>query len=161
MDKLKKVRIQLLNPETGAVIEDVDPLTSSSAVYFEDGQTLEQKLADETLKGTKGDKGSVWLYGTAVTKDTLTAEVPNAVDGDIYLNSETGDLFSYSDSNKTWTFIINIKGEKGDTGIQGPQGVEGAQGPQGPKGEDGDLIKVGASYESGTPAKIFLKVIEE
>lgn len=44
MADLKKVRVQLLNTDTGEVIEDVDVLTSASAVTFADGKTLQEKM---------------------------------------------------------------------------------------------------------------------
>ena len=40
---LKKVRVQLLDTETGAVKEEVDVLTHSDAVLFDDDKTLTQK----------------------------------------------------------------------------------------------------------------------
>lgn len=40
MDDLSKVRVQVLNPETGSVIENVDMKTSDGAVYLSDGTTL-------------------------------------------------------------------------------------------------------------------------
>ena len=50
----KKVQIQLLNENTGAVIEDVDPLTSADAVTFTDGETFQQKYDSGKLRGQTG-----------------------------------------------------------------------------------------------------------
>lgn len=37
MSKLNKVRVQLLDEETGSVLEEVDVMTSADAVSFADG----------------------------------------------------------------------------------------------------------------------------
>lgn len=60
---LSKVRVQLLNEETGAVIKEVDVLTSADAVTFADGETFQQKLASGKLKGLKGDTGATGPKG--------------------------------------------------------------------------------------------------
>lgn len=57
MAELKKVRVQLLDPETGSLIEDVDIVTSADSVSFTDGETFQQKLDLGKLKGEKGEKG--------------------------------------------------------------------------------------------------------
>ena len=77
---LSKVRVQLLNEETGEVIKEVDVLTSA------DGETFQQKLSSGKLKGDKGDKGATgatgtrggrWNVGTAITGTNTTATIFN------------------------------------------------------------------------------------
>lgn len=58
MSVLKKVRVQLLNEQTGEVIEEVDVLTSADAVTFADGETFQQKLDAGKLTGPKGATGA-------------------------------------------------------------------------------------------------------
>ena len=58
MSVLKKVRVQLLNEQTGEVIEEVDVLTSADAVSFADGETFQQKLNAGKLTGPKGATGA-------------------------------------------------------------------------------------------------------
>lgn len=58
MSVLKKVRVQLLNEQTGEVIEEVDVLTSADAVTFADGETFQQKLNAGKLTGPKGATGA-------------------------------------------------------------------------------------------------------
>lgn len=53
----KKVQIQLLDTNSGAVIEDVDPLTSADAVTFSDGETFQQKYDAGKLRGQTGPAG--------------------------------------------------------------------------------------------------------
>lgn len=57
MAALDKVRVQLLDEETGEIIKEVDVQTSADAVTFEDGQTFQQKFDSGALKGPKGEKG--------------------------------------------------------------------------------------------------------
>ena len=63
MSKLNKVRVQLLDEETGSVLEEVDVMTSADAVSFADGQTFQQKLDAGLLKGQKGDTGAIGPKG--------------------------------------------------------------------------------------------------
>lgn len=53
----KKVRVQLLSESTGAVIDEVDVLTSADSVTFDDGENFQQKLNSGKLKGEKGPQG--------------------------------------------------------------------------------------------------------
>lgn len=127
MANLKKVRVQLLNPETNEVVEEVDVLTSADAVTFSDGETFQQKLDAGKLKGqtgntgatgaagAKGADGATWLFGTT----TPAASVGK--DGDGYLNTATFDI--YKKASGAWTKQGNIKGA---TGATGPQGAAGA-----------------------------------
>lgn len=65
--------------------------------------------------------------------------------GDSYLNSTNGDV--YSKVGGSWSITGNIKGiqgEQGEQGIQGEQGVQGEQGIQGIQGEQGFSILSGA-----------------
>lgn len=63
MAQLKKVRVQLLDPETGSLIEDVDIVTSADSVSFTDGETFQQKLDLGKLKGEEGDQGQQGAKG--------------------------------------------------------------------------------------------------
>ena len=70
---LSKVRVQLLNESTGALIKEVDVLTSADCVTFADGQTFQQKLDAGTLRGQQGATGPSGPKG-----DTGLAGVPGA-----------------------------------------------------------------------------------
>lgn len=146
MSVLKKARMQLLNEHTGAVIEEVDVLTSAEAVNFSDGETFQQKLDRGKLKGDrgeagaqgqpgqKGEDGSVWHNGT-------TAPSSQGKDGDYYLNTENGDV--YKKEHGSWSKQGNIKGAPGSSG----------------SGGGGDNIKVGTSLETAQGRKLFFKVV--
>ena len=54
----KKVQIQLIDEQTGAVIDDANPVTTADLVSFDDGQTFQQKYDAGLLKGQKGDTGA-------------------------------------------------------------------------------------------------------
>lgn len=70
MAALDKVRVQLLDEETGEIIKEVDVQTSADAVTFEDGQTFQQKFDSGALKGQKGDKGDKGEDGDSVKYGT-------------------------------------------------------------------------------------------
>lgn len=84
--------------------------------------------------GPQGEKGdaSRWYVGT-----TNPAVSENNILGDMYLNTNTGDVFRFQDGY--WERSGSIRGPQGIQGIQGPQGIRGPQGIQGPQGERGDV----------------------
>lgn len=63
MADLKKVRVQLLNPDTNEVVEEVNVLTSADSVTFADGETFQQKLDAGKLKGQTGTTGAQGATG--------------------------------------------------------------------------------------------------
>lgn len=133
MAKLSKVRVQLLDEESGAVLQEVDVLTSADSVTFEDGETFQQKLdlgklkgekGDRGIQGEKGDKGETGANGqdgASAGFGTVTATVDN--------NSGTPSVVVDSSGNNTaknFTFkFSNLKGQKGDTGDVGQKGDKG------------------------------------
>lgn len=79
----------------------------------------------EVVGGEGGGTGEMrfWI-------DTTDPTSADGQPGDVWLNSDSGDLFK--NENGTW----NLKGNL--MGPQGPQGEQGPQGPQGPPGADGE-----------------------
>ena len=69
---MDKVRVQLLDQTTGAVIKEVDVLTSADAVTFSDGQTFQQKLNAGALKGNTGAQGPQGIQGPAGEAFSIT-----------------------------------------------------------------------------------------
>lgn len=169
MSVLKKVRVQLLNEQTGEVIEEVDVLTSADAVTFADGETFQQKLdagkltgpkgatgaqgpkgpaGEPGVQGAKGDPGSKMHHVTGAPATSLGAI------GDWALNGANGDVYEKTASS-TWTKRGNFKGAtgaqgpKGDTGATGAKGDTGATGAQGPKGDTGAVGPQGPKGATG------------
>ena len=123
----KKVQIQLLNENTGAVIEDVDPLTSADAVTFTDGETFQQKYDSGKLRGQTGATGAAGAKGATGTPFTPSV-------------SSTGVLSWTNNGSLANPASVNIKGpqgERGLQGIQGPAGTQGAKGETGARGANG------------------------
>ena len=75
-------------------------------------------------KGNKGDRGSNWKEGTAITGTSTTdtafpnSGITDAMVDDQYLNTDTGNLYTCTvagDPNTAmWVYKGNIKGPKGD-----------------------------------------------
>ena len=89
-----------------------------------------------TVPGPQGPQGQAGKDGEN-SKWYISLSVPSftAVNNDMCLNVNNGDVYTYEDG---WVKKGNIKGPQG---IQGPKGndstVPGPQGPQGPKGDPG------------------------
>ena len=111
---LKKVRVQLLNSETGEVIEDVDVLSSADCIMFSDGETFQQKLDNGKLRGQQGIPGAKGEKGEAGPQGEVGPAGPQGPQG------EQG--------------LQGLQGSKGEKGEAGPQGEVGPAGPQGPSG---------------------------
>ena len=186
---LSKVRVQLLNENTGQLIKEVDVLTSADAVTFSDNETFQQKLDAGKLKGDKGDrgeqgpKGETGLAGApgapgapgakGNTGDKGTSfRLKGAWSGSVsYVNNSeyidivtaNGNTYACKVSNTNTQVTDNSKWEliasKGAQGAQGQQGVAGTAGPKGDKGDPGDQVKVGTSYTTGTNVKLFFKEV--
>jgi hypothetical protein len=107
------------------------------------------------IPGIDGLDGTMWFNGTSVPSPSL------GVNGDLYLNTNTNNI--YKKVSGTWKIITNIKGDKGDEGVKGDTGATGdmgAIGPMGPrgitgetgvgiKGDKGDRGDVGATGATG------------
>lgn len=147
MASLNKVRVQLLDTGSGAVLQEVDVLTSADAVTFADGQTFQQKLDAGLLKGATGaqgvqgatgatgTRGSLWYSGTLITGTVTTGTIfsgsgiTSALPGDQYHNTATDNIYECvvggAASVATWKYVANIKGATGTTGTRGSQWYSG------------------------------------
>lgn len=94
------------------------------------------KQGPEGLQGAPGQDGSTWFNGTGAPT-TATG-----VDGDYYLDTDTGDVFRKSSG--AWSKVGNIKGPQGDPGT-------GTAGPAGPGLEEGLTQINGLSWRHNTP----------
>lgn len=176
MAEKTKVRIQILDEETGQVLEEVDVLTSPQCVLFEDGSNLLDKIGDiQKAQGPKGISMRVkgaWAASTAYVNDSSYIDIVTK-DGSTYACKESHTSSSAFETAK-WTMIAQkgatgpqgpqgtagAKGETGPQGPAGPQGIAGARGatgPQGPAGKDGDNIKFGTDYNSASEVRVFFK----
>lgn len=70
--------------------------------------------------------GSVWRTGAGAPSNSL------GVNGDLYLNSANGDV--YSKASGTYSLVLNIKGPTGATGSTGATGATGLTGNTGAAG---------------------------
>ncbi len=102
------IQIQLLDENTGNVIETVIPETEARAITLADGQNLQTYLNNLVLqKGEKGDKGD---------------RGPQGIQG---LKGDKGDKGD-----------TGAQGLKGADGTKGATGERGPQGPAGKDGDN-------------------------
>lgn len=107
------------------------------SLYTWDGSAWTQ------LPGTGTGGGSTWYSGSGAPAVGL------GTNGDFYLNSSKGDV--YTKSGGVWALDTNITGPAGAVGAQGIQGI---QGPAGDNGTDGvSIIWIGTyAAAPGSPA---------
>lgn len=87
--------------------------------------------------------GAEWFTGEGAPSSS------QGKDGDYYINTLTGDV--YSKASGSWTIKLNIKGPQGDPGPQGERGPQGPQGERGLQGEQGPAGQDGAQGPKGDP----------
>ena len=78
-------------------------------------------LSTLTLYSCSGGDGIKWHYGEGMPKDSLAANV-----GDFYLETETCDVYSYTEEG--WALSFNMKGTDGKHGKNGKNGKNGEDG---------------------------------
>lgn len=67
--------------------------------------------------GADGKDGTVWFTGTDIS-EAGSYDLEDAKIGDLYLNTNTYDIFRQTDNDQWWEYVGNIKGEPG-TSING------------------------------------------
>lgn len=173
-----KVRVQIMNPETGEVIGEADVQTIAELVYFADKETLQQKYDSGELKGEKGDTGAQGPQGETGPqgpKGDQGIQGPKGEKGD---KGDNGDPFTIAktyasisamnagyatDGVKVGQFVLidtgnvedednaklYLKGSSAYSYIGDLSGATGMTGPQGPKGETGATGEQGPRGEQG------------
>ena len=112
---------------------------------------------DQGIQGERGQDGAQGLPGQNgrdgkdILNGTNTPTAQDGKDGDIFINTTTGDVLVKKDG--TWQQAGNIKGAKGDKGEQGLQGRDGQNGTNGQNGRDGKDILNGTSAPTAQDGK--------
>lgn len=85
--------------------------------------------------------GARWHSGTAVTGEgsVIIMPISGVLEGDYYLNTDTGAVYVSLGSNGAWSYVMRVNGAKGDKGEPGATGA---------KGKDGTSVTVANINES-------------
>ena len=135
MSKLNKVRVQLLDEETGSVLEEVDVMTSADAVSFADGQTFQQKLDAGLLKGQKGDTGAIGPKGDTGPQGETG---PKGATGDVGPKGEKGDTGEGFSIFKTYASVAAMNADKANV-------------------QQGKFVLIASNTEDVDNAKLYVK----
>ena len=99
--------------------------------------------------GGGGGTSASFHVGSGIPSDSL------GVDGDIYIDKTSGDVYGPKASGKWGAVAFNIKGpgagSQGPEGPPGPTGPQGATGPAGPTGATGPAGPTGPPGPQGPP----------
>ena len=106
--------------DTGANAGNLYKCTAANTWQFIININGEDGEDGETPTPIKGDRGATWMIGALVTGtgNSITANVPDAVVGDLYLNitgDDAGNIYQCTAEN-TWKYLVNINGEDGEDG---------------------------------------------
>lgn len=111
--------------------------TGQNATVVNSGTASAAVLNFGLPKGATGADGAAGVPGTRGTKTFTAQSVPenagltNLIEGDNFINLNTGSYYSYSSSTTTWVLQGNVRGPQGLQGEAGPQGIQGPVGPIG------------------------------
>lgn len=103
LNELNKVRVQVLDPATGAVVESVDVKTSTGAVYLPDGTTLKDWINNSEVVHSEFQQK---LAEHLATKHVAQDKVDNVIVGTAY-DSETGK-FTFTSHDGTETVVDTL-----------------------------------------------------
>ncbi|AQN67974.1 collagen repeat protein with bclb C-terminal domain [Saudi moumouvirus] len=113
---------------------------NTGAVYRKINNTWVFQYNTIGIKGDKGDTGSQGVPGQNGSQIITRPGVPDSGlgnNGDIYIDTSTGDLYIKIDN--VWVLQYNINGVKGDKGDSGSQIITGDQPPSDGIGQNGDI----------------------
>ena len=99
--------------------------------------------------GPKGDQGLPGKWQKSAG-DPTTLGFIGEFDGQVYLNTSNGDIFTWDSSTATWIACGNIGGPIGPAGADGAVGADGADGATGAPGAPGATGPTGPVGASGT-----------
>jgi len=111
--------------------------TGQNATVANSGTASAAVLNFGLPKGATGADGAPGVPGTRGTKTFTAQSIPenagltNLIEGDNFINLNTGSYYSYSSSTTTWVLQGNVRGPQGLQGEAGPQGIQGPVGPIG------------------------------
>lgn len=175
MSELTKVRMQILDAETDAVLEEVDVLSSASSILFPDGKNLEEKIGQiEKMEGPQGPKGDTGATGPQGPKGDTGAKGPQGAKGDtgqrgsnwyqgtaITGTSTTAAVFSgsgiaaalvndkYLNTSTGAVYNCTVAGAASVAKWAYAGSIKGPTGTQGPKGDTGATGARGATGDQG------------
>ena len=101
-------------------------------IRFDDGETLQEKFTNGSLKGEPGKDGKDGEKGDKGDKGDKGSQGDRGNQGPTGFKGEKGDKGDKGDTGDK-----GDKGDKGDTGAQGEQGIPGPVGSKGDKGDTG------------------------
>ncbi len=91
----------------------------SNGNWYVDG--VDTGISATGAKGDKGDKGADGKDGTCIYTGSGAPKSSEGKVGDLYVDSESGDLYSKGENG--WIKTGNIKGSQGNDGTNGKDGV--------------------------------------
>lgn len=103
MAELNKVRVQVLDPATGQVVESVDVKTSTGAVYLPDGTTLKDWIANSEIVHSEFQKK---LAEHLAYKHIDADKVNNVIVGTAY--DDTTGKFTFTKHDGTTTVVDTL-----------------------------------------------------
>lgn len=116
----------------------VTALESNANPVITNSGTATNAVLNFAIPRGQSVQGPAGVPGTRGTKTYTAQSVPqnagltNLIEGDNFINLNTGEYYVYSASTTTWVLQGNVRGPQG---IQGPAGVQGPVGPTGPIGD--------------------------
>ncbi len=150
-----------LVPGAITIFDEVSIVSSSSSITQLNfvGAAVTANVSVQSPSGFPGIAATITVNPVTITDNPP----PNARNGELWWESDTGDLYVYyEDVNSAQWVTTNTggagpagdKGQKGDKGVKGENGLSGNQGDKGQKGEKGEKGAVEAQGNKGQKGEV-------
>ena len=147
-----------LVPGAITIFDEDNPVSSSSSITQLNfvGAAVTANVSVQSPSGHPGIAATITVIPVSVGDNP--PNIPNPNNGELWWESDTGDLYVYyNDGDSAQWVMANAggrgltgdKGQKGQQGIQGLSGNAGNKGDKGQKGQTGDVEAQGNKGQKG------------
>ena len=130
--------------DEGAIVGTSNSITQLNFV----GAAVTANVEVQSPSGHPGVAATVTVVPVTVSDNPPSTS--SAIPGELWWESDTGDLFVYYDDGNSQQWVMANAGGQGQKGAQGIKGDTGPQGLQGSQGDKGEGEK-GQKGETGSP----------
>ena len=147
-----------LIPGAITIFDEDSPVSSSSSITQLNfvGAAVTANVSVQSPSGHPGIAATVTVIPVTVGETPPNTPTPN--EGELWWESDTGDLYIYYDDGDSAQWVMTNaggrgltgdKGQKGEVGQTGLTGSVGAKGDKGDKGQKGDVEAQGNKGQKG------------
>ena len=149
-----------LVPGAITIFDEDNPVSSSSSITQLNfvGAAVTANVSVQSPSGHPGIAATITVIPVSIGENPPNVPQPN--EGELWWESDTGDLYIYYDDGDSSQWVMTnaggrgLTGDKGQKGEVGQTGLTGNEGPKGDKGDKGQKGDVEAQGNKGQKGEI-------